>query len=208
MKNYSIDSEKDLNFLEIFEDNNIFYGGHQSWLGEKSNVINGCGPIAASNILAYLSNKSPKYKNLYPKESFSKENYNEFQREMYSLLNPSVIGLLDVNKFVDRIIKYGKENNVDLKAEKLMFNNKNFNYLSCYSFIINGLIRDVPVAAFNMDFRKRFIFSWHWIVITRIYKDHENKIKVVVSSWGKRYDIYFSELFKSMKFGGGLVYFY
>lgn len=206
--NYSIKSEKKFNFLEIEDSNNIFYGGHQKWLLDKRNIINGCGPVAGANILSYLSKKNEKYENLYPYEDFSKESFSKFQRKIYDFIKPSVFGLVNINHFIKKILIYGKSRNIDLDFEKLTFNNKNFNYNSCYSFIRNAINRDLPVAAFNLDLRKKFIFKWHWIVITRIYIDENKNIKVVASSWGKRYDIEFMELFNSMKLGGGLVYFY
>ncbi len=203
---YKLNSEKDKKFLEIIEEDKTFYGGQQKWHGRKSKVINGCGPVSSANILAYLSIKDPKYKNLYSGD-FTREDFKNFQLEVYDFISPGLLGLISINKFVNKTLEYAHKKGVDLKYQKLISRNKNFNYLSSYNFIINALLKDLPVAAFNLDPRKNLDFSWHWLVITGIYEEN-NKIRLIVSSWGKRFDIDFFDYYKSMKFGGGLVYFY
>lgn len=208
MKDYSIDSEQYFQFIGIKDSDKTYYGGAQKWLDNKSKTINGCGPVAAANLIGYLAQSREKYKDLYSKENFSKESFSEFQREIYNLIRPSVFGLISMNHFIKKITEYGISKDIELKHEKLNFTDKNFNYNSCYSFIRNALIRNIPVAVINLDLRKKFIFSWHWVVITRIYTEKNKNIKIVVSSWGKRYVIDYIDLYNSMKIGGGLVYFY
>lgn len=195
-------------FVEIFDENNKkYYGGNQKWLGKRSKVSNGCGPVAAANLMAYLS-KYEYYRKLYDEDDFSIEKFTNFINKMYFLLKPGIFGLISINKFISKIQDYGHSKNIKLRAESLDRFNKNFNYYSCYSFIRNALIRDLPVAAFNLDLRKSFSFGWHWMVITRIFENKNNDLIVVVSSWGRKYELPFKRLYKAMCLGGGLVYFY
>ncbi|NLW42354.1 MAG: hypothetical protein GXY89_04365 [Tissierellia bacterium] len=206
-KDYYLSNEKTGSFVKVRDNNSIFYGGNQQWYKNKRRVVNGCGPVAGANILAYLSNKDDKYANLYNEENFSKENFVKFQESIYDLIKPSPLGLININHFIKRIIQYGISKGVDLSYKKLGFNDRNFTYLSSYTFIRNALMKDIPVVVFNLDLRRDFLFRWHWMVITRIYAE-DGEIKLVLSSWGKRYVIDFDRLFSSMRMGGGMVYFY
>lgn len=206
-RDYHLSKESENSFVKIKDEKNFHYGGNQHWFRRKNKRINGCGPVAGGNVLAYLSLKGGKYSNLYREKDFSKENFTNFLEEVYNKIKPSPLGLININHFISSILKFGESRGVKLAYRKLGFRDRNFTYFSCYTFIRNALTRDIPVVAFNLDLRKNYLFRWHWMVITRIYYDH-GKVKVVVSSWGKRYIADFDRLYSSMKLGGGLVYFY
>ena len=203
-KDYYLCYEKTGSFVKIRDKNSIYYGGNQQWYKNKRRVINGCGPVAGANVLAYLSTKDDRYANLYDEENLSKENFTKFQEKIYDLIKPSPLGLININHFIKTIIRYGISNGVDLSYRKLGFSDRNFTYSSSYSFIRNALNRDLPVVIFNLDLRRNFLFRWHWMVITRIYVE-AGETKVILSSWGGRYVVDFDRLFSSMKLGGGMV---
>ncbi len=204
---YHLLSEKDKYFIKINDEEKVHYGGNQQWFKNKRKKINGCGPVAGANVLAYLSLKDERYKGLYKKDNYSLDNYLEFMEAIYKEISPGPLGLININYFIKTILKYANSKNINLNYKKLDFRDKNFTYNSSYTFIRNALIRDIPVVVFNLDLRRNYLFSWHWMVITRVFLEKGN-IKVVVSSWGRRYVIDFDRLYSSMKLGGGLVYFY
>lgn len=184
------------NPLYVKKDEKLYYGGSQMWYGNKKRIYNGCGPIAAANIIYYLKQKK--------KAPIS---YKKTMEDLYKRINPGLIGLTSINKFIREVLSYGRYVGLYLNVEKLEKNNWNFNYQSALSFIINGIIRDVPVAAFNLDFRKKSKFSWHWIVITGVTRE-SGEDYIFLSSWGRKYKLSFEKYFNSMKYGGGFVYFY
>jgi hypothetical protein len=52
--------------LSIYDSEIMYYGGNQYWFSRKFHQLSGCGPIAAANITAYLSQAFPdKFSNLY-----------------------------------------------------------------------------------------------------------------------------------------------
>ena len=125
-KDYYLSYEKTGSFVKIRDKNSIYYGGNQQWYKNKRRVINGCGPVAGANVLAYLSTKDDRYANLYDEENLSKENFTKFQEKIYDLIKPSPLGLININHFIKTIIRYGISNGVDLSYRKLGFSDRNF----------------------------------------------------------------------------------
>lgn len=194
-RQYFLSDEKE-KLLNVINNGRKYYGGNQNWFKEKNKIYNGCGPIAAANILYFEKRKRDK-----------NVNYKQLMEDFYNNIKPGLLGLTSINKFIKAVLDYGKTQGIDLKYEKLIKRNKNFTYSSALNFIINGIIKDVPVAALNLDIRKKSKFSWHWVLITGVVRK-SNKDFLKISSWGKKYFIDFSKVYDYMAYGGGFVYFY
>lgn len=52
-------------------------------------------------------------------------------------------------------------------------------------------------------------YAWHWMTITKYFRDSADNRWIAVSSWGARYSINYRTHFDAMTnwLGGGLMYF-
>lgn len=87
--------------FNIYDSEISFYGGSQYWFPKKFNQLSGCGPVAAANITAYLSQTFPdKYNALYPyKGIINKKDFVEHMVEIRKYVKPGLFGLTSVHQF-------------------------------------------------------------------------------------------------------------
>ncbi|MBM7616346.1 hypothetical protein JOC73_002928 [Alkaliphilus hydrothermalis] len=111
---------------------------------------------------------------------------------------------MDPLAFASGVEKFASSRGVSLNR---VTSNAAFTLENTTSYIVNGLANDSPVATLNLNgFWDEH--GWHWMTITRYYRDWNDNRFVNVSSWGKIYNINYQILFDAMKnFDGGLMYF-
>lgn len=193
-------------FLPV--DFGTYYGGAQAWYG--SNSGNGCGPTAASNILAYLDDKnSSSYGNLYQEDDLSTFNYTYHMIKVYNYLSPinPFYGLTSVSSFTTYVENYASEKSVNLNGHYITA--KNTGEQTVINFIKAGLNADTPVAALNLSLPNSFKWAWHWVTITAFNDNGHLDNEIVISSWGRKYTVNFLVYYlRGYGNGGGYAYFY
>ena len=106
---------KDTNFEEIqfniYDSKISYYGGSQYWFPKKFNKLSGCGPVAAANITAYLSQTFPdKYNTLYPyKGIVNKVDFTAHMVEIRKFVKPGIFGLTSVRQFSDSVLAFASK---------------------------------------------------------------------------------------------------
>lgn len=166
---------KNPNFVDIVDGSTHYFGGNQSWWSANSIESNGgCGVVAASNILAYMSTSENKYNNLYPYSSFDKIDFTNYMTDMLNYVEiikisvpvtlsagllsygPSIqtfpLGVWPARRLVNGVKKYAEEHSVNLRGV-VQENNIATNVTSRY--IKSALKKDKPIAMlFGLNFTK------------------------------------------------------
>ncbi|MDQ2087131.1 hypothetical protein RBH29_11910, partial [Herbivorax sp. ANBcel31] len=202
------------NFLEIEHQNNIFYGGAQSWFERDSQRFGGCGPAAAANVLAYMAVNDSELAGLYDYDTnnINSVDFASYMETLYNYVTPFELYKAEeredrkkfippsfgigIGDFIKGVEEFAEDRNINLKAnwsdEKGTFNN-------VVAYIREGLEKDRPVAlinVFNPDLKEiEYIdaygdkrtsdFDRHWVVITSMAEDkNTGDIEITASTWG------------------------
>lgn len=194
-------------FVRIKDKDINYYGGNQNWFEWRDDEVksfvatfSGCGSVAISNILAYLSKGYEKYKGLCTCISFEKEEYLNYMKDIYTYTKPFHMGRISFGIFSARMMRrrvkrLSKAYNTELDiviAKKY----DDFDYLCNY--ISETLKNDLPIAMLigrngkemNIYYAasdiKKGEFMYHWVTITEIVIDEVDKEAYLrVSSWGR-----------------------
>jgi len=133
-------------------------GGSQEWYEDRWHRMSGCGPVAASNLIWYMTRRGG-----------GKELYTELMREMYSYMTPGVRGVNSSGIFIDGITRYGAMAGLDLSPKVLEIPGRSANRPDVemvISFITSALLADAPVAFLNLsNGALEVLESWHWVTI-------------------------------------------
>lgn len=198
-------------FVPVTYGSTTYYGGSQMWWPDGSTKeTRGCGPTAAANITCYLAKKdSSKYGKLYSPSSMSRADFLKHMDTLYSYINPGILGETSLENFTSNIEKYASDKGVSLKR---VISSASFTLDNTATYIKNGLNSDCPVAILNLTLPGGdYEYAWHWMTITKYFRDVNDNRWIAVSSWGKRYSINYRTAFDAMDgdgdLGGGLMYF-
>jgi hypothetical protein len=178
--------------LSIYDSEIIHYGGNQYWFPKKFHQLSGCGPTAAANITAYLSQTFPdKFINLYPyMHILNKKDFIDHMIEVRKCVKPGIFGLTSVQKFSNNVLSFAQSKGVTLVPHILDKDNASFQ--DALSFISKALSLKLPVAILVLKHPiKEFKdYSWHWMTITHLYlASKENKYYISVSTYGECQEI-------------------
>ncbi|WP_270166882.1 hypothetical protein [Paenibacillus sp. SYP-B4298] len=212
-EDYALSTERNFdNFVPVeYTTGRYSYGGNQMWWpdgGQKEN--RGCGPVAAANITAYLAKVTnpSKYGKLYTK---SITNYTDFlghMDTMYSYISPGPFGETSVSSFSSAVEKYAKDKNVTLNR---VTSNASFTLDNTAAYVKAGLALNSPVATLNLSKFSNYQYEWHWMTITKYYRDTNDNRWIAVSTWGQRrsinYRTHFNAIDSFFSLGGGFMYF-
>jgi hypothetical protein len=174
--------------LSIYDSEIIYYGGNQYWFSRKFHQLSGCGPIAAANITAYLSQTFPdKYNNLYPyKGVLNKKDFIEHMIEIRKYVKPGIFGLTSVKQFSNNVLSFAQSRGVTLIPHIL--DKDGATMQEAINFICEALCLKLPVAILVLKHPvKEFKdYAWHWMTITRLILDtKDNKYFISVSTYGE-----------------------
>ncbi len=212
------DSQSFVPMSDIDDDGNsiIWYGGDQKWYGDEK-AVNGCGPVAAANIMYYMSASASKYKNLYPYSFLSKGLFTTFMGTMYDEIKPGIIGEASHASFANKVVEWGKKRGVTLTTHRGIFATGAKNITK--DEISKGLKLDKPVALLNLN--KWFMYpttdgdiplGWHWVTATKYFQTSNDNQWLAISSWGRRISVNWKVYYESVteplpNLGGGYVWF-
>jgi len=178
---------EDIQF-NIYDSDISYYGGNQYWFPNKFHQLNGCGPVVAANITAYLSQTFPdKYNSLYPyKGIVNKKDFILHMVEIRKYVRPGIFGLTSVQKFSDNVLAFSKNKGVSLVPHIL--DEKADSIEEAISFILEALSKRIPVAILVLKHQiKEFKeYTWHWMTITGLnLNSQSNKYYISVSTYGE-----------------------
>jgi hypothetical protein len=188
--------------LDIYDSENLHYGGNQYWFKKNFHKLSGCGPIAAANITAYLSLTFPdKYDALYPyKSTINKKDYEEHMAQIRKYVKPGLMGLTSVKKFANSVLAFSRDRGVALVPHILEDNKASIE--DAKSFILQALTQRLPVAILVLKHKvKEFEeYSWHWMTITDLtLNSKDNLYYITVSTYGERKEINLERLWNDRR---------
>ncbi|AYD40203.1 hypothetical protein D4Z93_06590 [Clostridium fermenticellae] len=205
-------SISNLNLFKLSDEgsNKIYFGGNQEWYHTEWQRRSGCGPTAASNIIFYLnciSHRIDLGKNLNVKK-----NWIMFMESVWKYVTPTDRGIPSAEMFCDKVLKYAKSNNVDVKCyvcDVPQDKDKRPQILEIIKFLENALSNDSPVAFLNLcNGKENCLDSWHWVTIISLEcSDIKDRIFVDILDGGSIKKIDLLLWYNTTKQGGGFVYF-
>lgn len=189
-------------FVKILDGRRVYYGGDQEWFEDKVYRRVGCATVSAANIMAYLSNKI-EYSSLNKHKGFSKFDFINHMNELakYIVPDPS-IGIISALYFIEKVESFSKSRLISLNS-KWISNVESFENIC--TFIKEALNKDMPIAMLMYKNEKLKDYDWHWMTITKYYRNNEHTY-VKVSTWGECKIIRLEEFYKYSAYGA-LVYF-
>ena len=178
--------------FNIYDSKISYYGGSQCWFPKKFNRLSGCGPVAAANITAYLSQTFPdKYNTLYPyKGIINKVDFTAHMVEIRKFVKPGMFGLTSVRQFSNSVLAFSKERGVSLVPHILDDNAASMQ--EAINFISKALSQRLPIAILVLkhplvEFKE---YTWHWMTITNLkHNSKDNIYYISVSTYGERREI-------------------
>ena len=178
--------------FNIYDLEILYYGGSQYWFPNKFHQLSGCGPVAAANITAYLSQTfEDKYNGLYPyKGIINKNDFTAHMIEIRKFVKPGFFGLTSVHKFSDSVLSFSKKRGVSLVPHIL--DDDAANIKDAVNFIFQALNQRLPVAILVLkhpikEFKE---YTWHWMTITGLKENPINNLfNIIVSTYGERREI-------------------
>lgn len=178
--------------FNIYDSEISYYGGNQYWFPKKFHQLSGCGPVAAANITAYLSQTFPdKYKNLYPyKGIINKKDFTLHMVEIRKYVKPGLFGLTSVHRFTDNVLAFSKKRGVFLIPHILDDNAASIQ--DAINFISKALSQKLPVAILVLKHPLKELkeYAWHWMTITGLkLNSKDNKYYISVSTYGTHREI-------------------
>ncbi len=178
--------------LVIHDLDNSYYGGNQYWFPKITHKLNGCGPIAAANITAYLSQAFPqRYYPLYPyRDTLLKEDFVKHMEEIRKYVIPGIFGLTSVKQFSDNLLAFSYQKGISLDPYILYDDAADIE--EAITFISQALSQRLPVAILVLKHSVKELkdYTWHWMTITGLKLDPtDNNYYISVSTYGQRREI-------------------
>lgn len=211
---YSLTKHQNGVFVPVISGNTTYYGGNQRWYDNTNWQSNGCGPVAAANIMYYLGiqRSGTTRTALYPYVGISQSTFKTHMNALYNAVAPSSIGELWLGEWIEDVKSYAASKGVTLTA---YWCNQNASMSEFLQIVKAGLQNDSPVATLNLSASWTHTengitdnINWHWMTITQYTKNSDNTQLVKVSSWGRILNINFDALYAHTgAIGGGLCYF-
>lgn len=130
------------------------------------------------------NNKSSERSNITTKVVLSKDEFNDFQREIYDYLRPAIWGLPIASTLIKRALAFARDRGVELEVRRPDFWRED----DIRDFIAQALNRNRPVMLLTWYSSQRDL-RMHWVTVTRLY-DQGQRTMMVTSNWGqmKTYD--------------------
>lgn len=175
--------------LSIYDSDIQYYGGNQYWFPKITHRLSGCGPVAAANITAYLSQTSPqKYYPLYPyKGAITKDNFVKHMGEIRKYVIPGMFGLTSVKQFSDNLLAFAYHRGISLVP--YILDDDASDIEDAITFISQALSQKLPVAILVLKHSIKELkdYTWHWMTVTGLKLDStDNNYYISVSTYGER----------------------
>lgn len=197
------------------------YGGNQKWFELEWQKGGGCGPTAAANTLAYMSQSSPIYISLYPYSDFSEKNFGRYMHRVINTVTPGHVGdiaagIRYMREYRDKVIEYAAGRGIELNSYAI--SSWNDNPTNILNFLEGAIAKDLPVTMLigigngmmkleessNADTS----LYMHYVTVTEVFRDTEDNPQIRVSSWGREYTFDFYETVNKSNYVGATYFQY
>jgi hypothetical protein len=199
--------------IEIIDDGSGVktYGPDQIWYKKNRCQKSGCGPTAASLLLAYLAITRPSLQALYPARRMVRKDFAELMETMFTYVTPGIMGLNRLEPFVEGVLKYASERGVALEPHVLQVSGievgRRDPFAELAPFVLRGLELDCPIALLVLATgQESQLQNWHWITITQA-EISEGKLLATASDEGIVRSFDLGLWYETTPLSGGLVYF-
>jgi len=157
-------------------DAELLYGCDQDWYTIEWRRRAGCGPVAATNILLYLSKKHDI--KAIPYQNNNKDDAIIAMNDVYQYVKPRRRGLHTVKKFVKGMYKFGRRYGVRFWHQYILVPPQaqiRPDLSMVVSFLEEALNKDVPVVFLNLDAGEveDQLQSWHWVTVVGMIKNNQ-----------------------------------
>jgi hypothetical protein len=186
--------------IPIYDSEKAYYGGSQDWFPKKLHQLSGCGPVAAANITAYLSQNFPdKFKPLYNFHGvLNKHDFVEHMIEVRKFVIPGLRGLTSVHQFADNTLTFAKQRGISLVPHIL--EDDTVSMEKAVKYISGGLSQGLPISILVLTHPVKELedYVWHWMTITHLRFDQLNRTYyITASTYGERREINFNLLWNN-----------
>ncbi|WP_245700209.1 hypothetical protein [Paenibacillus glacialis] len=127
---------------------------------------------------------------------------------LYDYVSPGLLGEISVSGFASAVEKYAADKKVKLSR---VLDNSSFTLDNTANYVKAGLTINSPVATLNLSKWSDYNYEWHWMTITKYYRDSTDSRWIAVSTWGERrsinYRTHFDAIVGNKSLGGGFMYF-
>lgn len=188
--------------LQVVDAEKCFYGGSQYWFPKKLHQLSGCGPIAAANITAYLSQTFPeRFKALYPYGGvLNKKDFIEHMIEVRKFVIPGWRGLTSVHQFVDNTLAFAQHRGVSLVP--YILEDDTISMMEAVYYIAEALRQRIPIAILVLTHPVKELeeYVWHWMTITHLkFNPKDNNYYITTSTYGERHEVNFNLLWNGRR---------
>ena len=197
----------DTGVLRIVDRDAVFFGADQNWFKKKMHAKSGCGPATAALISMYMASVfsescAPLYPYVFPAK---KDDFVVHMAAVREYVKPGPFGLADEDRFAKNTVAFAKSKGVSIKSQKI---SKSLNTGIAWGFIKKVINEKYLPALLILKNPSKELsdFTWHWMAVTGY---DEEKQTVVVSTYGKKYELPFEQIWMQQKpFKSVCVYFY
>lgn len=195
--------------LKIKSLNGTAIGGDQDWYADRWHRMAGCGPVAASNLIWYLSRSRPSLASLCNATEGTRPEFLTLMDEMFTYVTPGRQGVNTTKMFVPGLRRYCSDHGFLFDAQCLevgKFPRRAPSLSQMGEYLTHWLSRDYPVAFLNLsNGALKLPESWHWVTITGIDPD---SMTAQISDAGQIYEANMETWLNTSMLGGALVALY
>ncbi|MDR1668414.1 MAG: hypothetical protein LBR76_00460 [Oscillospiraceae bacterium] len=177
-------------------DGKIYVGGSQDWYADRWQRASGCGPVAACNLIWYLTGRQG-----------GTEEYKALMREMFTYVTPGLQGVNTAKIFTGGLLRYAEANGLDITTHVLevaVSRCKRPGEAAVCSFAAEALQADAPIAFLNLSNGSLGnLENWHWVTILAL--DTET-MDAEISDGGETCRVSLSVWLRTTLLGGVMVW--
>lgn len=197
-------------FTVVPEDGKPCRGAHKEWYTTEWQQKEGCGPVTAATLLAYLACTHPDLQALYPSGSWEHADFTRFMEEVWSCMTPGKRGLNSLRLFKQGISAFAAQRHCVVHFRELdipRFRIARPSFSQCAAFIRTGLAADCPVAFLNFcRTAPDEPDICHWVPIIAMETLSSGEVICTLLNQGEEEHIDLRLWYQTSRVGGGLVY--
>ena len=182
-------------------------GADQDWYRREWQRRAGCGPTAASVLMAYLA-RTRGLEALCPLERLETPAFVDYMEEVWTFVKPGCHGLNKVAMFTDGVRAFAAGRGISLAPAALEVPREEGRpaLAGCAAFIRAGLEDDCPVAFLNLhNGEEARLDAWHWVLITAL-EEQDGGARCSIVDSGKEFTVDLGLWHATTRDRGGFVF--
>lgn len=188
--------------LLVYEEEQCYAGGDQTWYEDEWQRCAGCGPTVLAVILCYEKWKREPVRLQDKAELF------HVMKAIWEDTQPSRHGIPTTEALISRMQKVADHYAFQTQSEHLDVGkepSKRPSEDDVYAFVCNGLRQDLPVAFLSLcKGTCKVIDDWHWVIVHSI--SETGRVRFCDEGKWQEDDLY--AWLHTTTLGGGFVYFH